>query len=105
MRDEDVRGAGWCQVHPGTIKPAAMRTAGAVCVAGWIDQGAAEGLGRNSDIERNDFQRDGPLRVPGCAAVEGAIEGDEVIVEVIPRDIDLPARTHKWHGADSLPRS
>src|SRR5438552_753520 len=77
----------------------------AIGVAGGVDQRPAERFRRNADVEGDHFRRDRAGRVPGDAAVERTVDGDDIGGKVVPGHGERAVGAHERHGADGSSRS
>src|SRR5258708_31142038 len=59
-------------------------------------------FGRDADIEGEGFRRDGSLLVQGVDAVKRAIEGDHIVVQIVPGNVQLALGADKGNGADGF---
>src|SRR5207245_8260300 len=74
-------------------------------VAGGVDQRPAERFRRNADVEGDHFRGDRAGRVPGDAAVERTVDGDDIGGKVVPGHGERAVGAHERHGADGSSRS
>src|SRR2546426_5354265 len=93
------------EVHPGAIEAALIRTAGAVGVAGGIDQRTTKTLRRYADVEGRRFGRDDPLGAKGYPTIKGAVKGNDIGMVVVPGNVKLTIGTNERVRADGLTRA
>src|SRR5256714_3464984 len=99
---KNVRCSRGRQVHPGGVKPSAMRTDRPIDVERGIDQGAAKRFGRHWVIEGQCLSRNGDRRAECLSAIEGAVEHNRIRRVIVPPDIDLPVWTDRGRSANRV---
>ena len=100
--NEDVGHAGGSEIHPGASETPVVRPRRTVGIAGRVNKRATKQFSRNADIESGGFLRDRVLHIPGDAAIEGAIERDEIVFVIVPGHINFAVGSDERHSADPL---
>src|SRR5207245_3671393 len=78
VREKNIGSTAGGEVHPGAIEAALIRTAGAVCITGRIDQRTTKTLRRYADVEGRRFGRDDALGAKGYPTIKGPVKGNDI---------------------------
>src|SRR5947209_18527448 len=82
-----------------------MGPSGSIGIARGINQRPSERLCRNTNVKPGLLGSDGVFATPRNATVKGAVESDNIILEIVPCYVHLPIGTDEGHCANAQSRS